>query len=238
MNFSAENSPARFRTVLIEHETLFRTLLARIVLMSEKFLLVADFADLNSAHPACERLRPEVIVLDVDFQPEESIDFIEIIVQQRPATGVLAISSRNDPLLMHELSRVNVHGFIQRSEPVEMLEEALLEVAQRKRYWPAAFLQTGREFAQHAHEVHALSTRERLLLRKVASGLTSRLIASELNLSPRSIETYRSRLMRKLGVKNTAGLVDYAFRHGLIPSENSERRDEQSVEPSHEAITQ
>jgi chemotaxis response regulator CheB len=85
MNQNGENSPARFRTVLIEHETLFRSLLARMILLSNQFSLVADFADLQSAHPACERLLPEVIVIDVDFQSEESIDFIEIAVREMPA---------------------------------------------------------------------------------------------------------------------------------------------------------
>ena len=215
------NSPFRFRTVLIEPETLLRTMLARMILLSDHFCLVADYPDLQTARQNCFALEPEIIVLDVDFAPEESIDFIEIAGRQLPQTRVLVLSGTNNPAIVHELSRVEVDGFIQRSEPIEILEEALIEVANRKRYLPAAFVRQGREFAEALQEIHALTTRERLLLRKVASGLTSRLIATEMKLSPRSVETYRSRLMRKLQVRNTAGLVDYAFRHGLITHSTS-----------------
>jgi len=210
------NSQSRFRTVLIEQETLLRTMLARMILLSDRFSLVADYSDLQSAKENCFRLEPAIIVVDIDFSPEESIQFIEIVGKELPQTGVLALSASNDPAIVHELSRVDVRGFIQRSEPLEILEEAMMEVADHKRYLPASFFQREREFTQSVHENHALTTRERLLLRKVASGLTSRSIAAEMKLSPRSVETYRSRLMRKLRVPNTAGLVDYAFRHGLI----------------------
>jgi len=210
------NSSSRFRTVLIEHETLMRTMLARMVLLSDRFSLVADYSDLETAKRNCFHLEPDIIVVDVDFSPEESIEFIESAGKEMPQAGVIALSATDNPAIVHELSRVDIHGFIQRSEPLEILEEAMIEVANRKRYLPAAFFRREREFTQTAHEIHALTTRERLLLRKVASGLTSRLIATEMKLSPRSVETYRSRLIRKLRVRNTAGLVDYAFRHGVI----------------------
>lgn len=210
------NSPSKFRIVLIEHEMLLRSVLARMILLSDRFSLLADYPDAEAAKENCFQLDPEIIVVDVDFSPEESIEFIEIARKELPQAGVIALSATNDPAIVHELSRVEVQGFIQRSEPLEVLEEAMIEVAQHKRYLPAAFFRQEREFAQHAHENHALTTRERLLLRKVAAGLTSRSIAAEMKLSPRSVETYRSRLMRKLRVRNTAGLVDYAFRHRVI----------------------
>jgi DNA-binding CsgD family transcriptional regulator len=67
--------------------------------------------------------------------------------------------------------------------------------------------------------LETLSQREREILKLVADGKTSREIAERLSISPKTVDTYRSRLMSKIGVKNLAGLVKFAIRHGLISLE-------------------
>ena len=67
--------------------------------------------------------------------------------------------------------------------------------------------------------LETLSQRERQILKLVADGKTSREIAERLSISPKTVDTYRSRLMSKIGVKNLAGLVKFAIRHGLISLE-------------------
>jgi DNA-binding CsgD family transcriptional regulator len=67
--------------------------------------------------------------------------------------------------------------------------------------------------------LQALSSREHEILRLVAEGKTSREIADRLSISPKTVDTYRSRLMHKIGVKNLAALVKFAIRHGLISLE-------------------
>lgn len=67
--------------------------------------------------------------------------------------------------------------------------------------------------------LEALSSREQEILRLVAEGKTSREIAERLSISPKTVDTYRSRLMRKIGVENLAALVKFAIRHGLISLE-------------------
>ena len=64
--------------------------------------------------------------------------------------------------------------------------------------------------------IDALSPREQEILKMVAEGTTSRGIAEKLAISPKTVDTYRSRLMRKIGVKNLVGLLKFAIRHGLI----------------------
>jgi DNA-binding CsgD family transcriptional regulator len=67
--------------------------------------------------------------------------------------------------------------------------------------------------------LEALSPREREILKQVAEGKTSREIAQGLSISPKTVDTYRSRLMRKIGVKNLAGLIKFAIRHELTSLE-------------------
>ena len=67
--------------------------------------------------------------------------------------------------------------------------------------------------------LEALSSREREILRLVAEGKTSREIAERLSISPKTVDTYRSRLMRKIGVEDMAGLIKFAIQHGVISLE-------------------
>lgn len=70
---------ARIRTVLIEGENLIRTMLARLLLLSERLSLLADFEEAGAARETCLLLRPQLVVIDVDFAPEESVGLIEIL---------------------------------------------------------------------------------------------------------------------------------------------------------------
>lgn len=221
MQNEATNTAGRWRTILIERENLLRTMLARLVLLSERFRLEADFGDVLPARDACFRLKPELVVIDVDFPSVESVELIEILTRELPRTRVLALSGSEDPRLWQRLRRAKVHGYVARDEPVEILEEAMLEVAAGHSYLPAAFLRPPREPAIDCVPLPPrLTEQERTILRRVARGQTSRAIAFELRLSPRSVETYRGRILRKLGVPNTAALVDYAARHGMVAAED------------------
>ena len=213
----------RWRTVLIERENLLRTMLARLVQLSPRFRLEADFGEVPSARDACFRLKPELVVIDVDFPAVGGVELIEIIVRELPRTRVLALSGSEDPFLLRRLGRAQVHGYVARNEPVEILEEAMIEVAAGHRYLPAAFLCHLREqVTTRAQSPTRLTEQEQQILRRVARGQTSRAIALELRLSPRSVETYRGRILRKLGVPNTAALVDFASRAGMMTPEPHE----------------
>jgi two-component system, NarL family, nitrate/nitrite response regulator NarL len=213
---SAMNVTARFRTVLIERETLIRSVLARLLLLSEDFSLLADFGEVSPARDACIRLQPQLLVIDVDFAPEESVALIDALVKEQPHTRVLALSESNDPFLLHRLYKAQIHGFVRRDESIELLEEAMHEVAEGRTYFPASFIRAQQEFEKNLDEISTvLSNREQEILRHVAEGRTSREIALRLSLSPPSVETYRSDIMRKLDLPNSAALVEFAFRNGI-----------------------
>jgi DNA-binding NarL/FixJ family response regulator len=206
----------RCKTVLIEGENLIRSMLARLLLLSERFSLVADFGEVAPARDACFKLQPQLVVIDVDFAPDESVELIEVLIKQQPQTRVLALSDSNDPALLYRLYESRVHGYMPRNESIELLEEAMHELAEGRTYFPASFVRAQQNFATNRDLLsQTLTEQEVEILRHVAAGRTSRAIAEHMRLSPRSVETYRGRIMRKLGLPNSAALVEYAFRNGL-----------------------
>ncbi len=209
-------SPRRHGIILIERETLLRSSLAWFIHTTDDFQLLGDFPDVADAREGCRLLKPELIIIDVDFGPEESIEFLQVLRKEAPEARVLALSAAQNPQTSFRLAQAQVDGFLAKQESIEFLEEAMREVLSGHRYLPAAFVRDCAKFRERQAESSAeLSSKELRILRLVTNGQTSRQIAAQVGLSPRSVETYRSRLMKKVGAANAAGLVDYAFRSGL-----------------------
>jgi DNA-binding NarL/FixJ family response regulator len=201
-----------WRTLLVDGQTLFRDLLARILELDSRFRLVGQVDHPAVARTICQEQPPDLVVADAQLPYPGGVEFLEYALTL-PATRVLVLSHSRNPLLLNHLRQLGVHGLVEKDQPLEILEEALVEVATGKRYFTAAVCQL-QEALQHdpGSFSRKLNPREQQVLRLVAAGLTSKSIARELNLSPRSIETYRYRMMRKLNVENMAGLIRFALQ--------------------------
>jgi two-component system invasion response regulator UvrY len=208
------------RTLLIEHETLLRTVLARLIILSEEFILLGDIEDTSVADEICRRTQPELVIVDLDAQPTGAIAMLESIAGESPQTRLLALGDSTQTLTLQRFWSTTVfHGFIAKQESLEALEEAMIEVSTGRTYLPAWLLRQRDELKDSAASLQTLNQREREILRAVAHGSTSKAIATTLALSPRSVETYRFRIMRKLGVPNLAALIELAVRSGLAPGD-------------------
>lgn len=207
---------APIRTVLVVGQTLLRQLLANVVAADRRFALLAEAGDAREAAYACQRSHPDLVVVDIDLPQADGIDLARRLVR-RVHTRVLALSQQRDPVCLNRLHEIRVHGFVEKDQPLEIALEAMLEVGSGRTYFTAALCHTrDRLRADPDAFTKILTGREQDILRHVIEGRTSRDIAHRLNLSPRSVETFRYRLMRKLEIGTLAGLIEFAFRRGLI----------------------
>ncbi len=208
--------------VVVDKDTLQRTLLSRVIQLDERFEVISELEDGVEAREACLRLRPDLVVTGIQLPEFDGIDLARILARELPQTRILLLAERDDPLTLSRVSEIQVHGYVTRDEPWEVLEEAMIEIASGRTYFTAAYCRTQEILKMDSNGfAKILSEREREILCWVASGRTSRMIARRLNLSHRSVETYRYRIMRKLEIENLAGLIDYAFRNGLAQSAGS-----------------
>lgn len=202
-------------------QELLRSALQDLILKMMRFsvLAVENAAEVAQAARRVDHLK--ILVIDVDWQRPEDFEFIRRVKASRCDCPVLVISERQDEALCEKLSRMEIQGCVSKNDSIEILQEALKEIAGGRTYFPAAFVEALRRAKQNLGRATTLTPREEEILVHVANGLTSRSIAEKLRIGLRSVETYRYRLMKKLGVTNAAALVQYAMTHGLVPTSDA-----------------
>jgi len=205
-----------------------RVLLAddhQIVLQGLKSMLVrhdievvGEAADGQEAVRLAAGLAPEVVVMDLGMPLLNGLDAAREILRAAPRTGVVLLTMHAEDHQVLGALRVGVRGYVIKTQAVDELVRAIQEVAKGKFYLGSGASQTIVEAYLAGSEPPAdpLSSRDHQVLQLVAEGKTTKEIAALLDISPKTAETYRTRIMEKLNIHDTAGLVRYAIRRGLI----------------------
>lgn len=186
--------------------------------------VVAMAANGREAVAMAEEFRPDVVVMDVSMPLLNGIEAIRIICESLPQVNALVLSMHHTREHVHRALRAGAKGYILKEAAGQEVAAAVLSVVKGGRFFgrgvekPLESRNGGRnEYLKSPLET--LSQREREVLQLVAEGKTSAAIAAILSLSPKSVETYRSRLMLKLGVANIPALVRFAMQHGITPAD-------------------
>ena len=164
--------------------------------------------------------RPQVVVLDVNMPSLHGLDLAREIHRVAPQTRIVFLTCRTDEACIREALRLGAKGYILKSEPLEQVAIALQTVSEGGTYISLAFI--GPLLVQWLQKSDvetdplALSLRERQVLKLIAEGHSTKQIASMLNISPKTADTHRARLMAKLGAHEIASLVRYAIREGIV----------------------
>jgi DNA-binding NarL/FixJ family response regulator len=185
--------------------------------------VVAAVGDGSAAIREAERLQPHVVVMDITMPELNGIEATRVIADRMPGVAVIIFSMHSSPNIVRRAIKAGARGYVCKDAATEEVVRAVRVVADGKRY-------IGRGLAQNLLDVQeglgdgdrtqeALTTAERNILKLVAEGKSNPEVAATIGLTPRTVETYRLRLMRKLGIENLPSLVRYAIRHGIIPLE-------------------
>jgi len=190
----------------------------RALLEKEGIEVVAEVSDGRQAVQAVTEHEPDVAVLDLSMPQLNGLD---------AAREILKISTRTKPILLTmytedhyvlEALRSGVRGYVMKSHSSEDLVRAIQQVARGEIYLSPGISEVVVQAYLNKSDFAAdpLSGRERQVLQLIAEGNTTKKIASLLGLSVRTAESHRSRIMEKLDIHETAGLVRYAIRQGLV----------------------
>ena len=204
------------KTVLIEDQELLRNVLVKTLEMNPDFDLLGDRADGVAGKQLCLDVHPDLVVTDIDMPELDGISMAQELLQALPSVRILALTNLKDPFTINRLREVGIHGYVEKDQPLDILEEAMRTVAGGTHYYTAIVQQVSSQLSKDPVAFSKiLSRREQDVVRLVVEGLTSKEIAKELQLHPRSVETHRYRIMKKLELKNVVDLVAYAEKHGL-----------------------
>ena len=196
----------------------------KLVLEQEKgFRLVGEASDGLEAIRLVEANKPGVLVLDLMIPRLHGLDVTRQVRKNCPGTRVIILSMHADEPYVVEALRNGASGYVLKDSTGGELVKAVREVAAGKRYLSPTlaeraingYLEKPGESELDIYDT--LTNRERLVLQLAAEGNTSGEIATKLFISPRTAETHRANLMRKLGLRSQTDLVRFAIRKKIIP---------------------
>jgi len=175
--------------------------------------------NLSSAIRRATIYEPDVAILDVAMPHASGIDVARRLREVSVDTNLLMLSMYSNPEYVHQALLAGVLGYVAKESAGPVLVDAIRSVQAGRRYLSESLgYEALRRYLQ-SNEGHdplgSLSARERQVLRCTVEGCSIAETARELGLSPHSVETYRSRLMSKLGIEDLPALVKFAVRHGL-----------------------
>ena len=203
-----------------DHEIVRRGL--RIILETDQSCTVlAEASDGLMAVQLVEKHKPAVLILDLNMPRLHGIEVLRQTRTSSPNTKVIVLSMHNDEAYVIEALRAGAMSYILKGSESLEIAHALKEVLAGRRFlsaplseWAINALVT--KPADNADPLQSITPRERMVLQLAAEGASNAEIAEKLFISPRTAETHRTNLLRKLGLHTQTDLVRFAIRKGLI----------------------
>ena len=199
----------------------------RLLLESQPdFKVVGEAADGHDALRAVAQLSPHIAVIDIAMPGLNRIEVARQIHSEHSATQVIILSMYANPEHIYRALRAGARGYVLKEAAGDELIEAIRTVQAGRRHLSAKIIDEfiddyidQRLLMEIEDPVERLSSREREVLQLVVEGNSTAEIAERLFLSPKTVDTYRSRLMQKLGITDLPQLVLFALRNGIISSD-------------------
>lgn len=199
---------ARIRVYLVEDHTVVREGLVALLETTDDLVVVGQASDGRTAVADIETIQPDVVLCDLSLPGLSGLDVIGRVVTHEDSPKVVVLTMHHDHVWVQRALDAGASGYVLKGSGVKDVLKAIRTVASGEEFLsPSAKLEA---------QVDPLSQREREVLTLLAEGHTSREIGGILDISSRTAEHHRARLMRKLRINDVPGLVRYAIRNGLV----------------------
>ncbi len=209
------------RVYLVDDHQIMRDGL-RALLEARGHTVVGESADPTRAMADLLRLDPEVLLLDLNLGGRSGLELQAELQRRRLPVRTVVLTMSAQPHQVAEALHLGACAYVLKGSPASELMEAIELAVKGRKFLGANVADLALEaFTQpDADPLSLLSPRERQTILMVVQGKSSSVIGATLHLSPKTVATYRSRLMKKLGVSDVPGLVRLAVRHKLIDVDN------------------
>jgi DNA-binding NarL/FixJ family response regulator len=205
-------SDAEQITVLVaDDHAVVRAGIRHIVESMPGFIVVAEASDAAGAVRLATEHQPRVIVLDVSMPGGSGLSVLPELRRIAPSARILMLTMYDNMEYIAESMRAGAHGYLLKDSAVTDLRTAVDTILAGQQFFGTSEASSAASGAEPVR----ITARERQVLVRVAAGKTSREIATELGISPRTVETYRESLTRKLGITSVAGLTRYVIEHRI-----------------------
>ena len=206
------------RLLIADDHPIVREGLRRIAADQPGISVVAEAASANQALERVADTAVDVMLLDVSMPGPTFIEVLQQVRRDHPSVKVLVLSVHPEDQWAVRALRAGAAGYLTKDHSPEQLIEAIRRVYRGSKYVTAALaekLAIGLEAGGAATPHESLSDREYEVLRALGTGLSVKDVAARLNLSPKTVSTYRTRILEKMQMRTNADLVRYARDHAL-----------------------
>ncbi len=210
-----EAHEAPISVLLADDHTQMRRSLRRVLDDELDIEVIAEAGDLSTVARQLEHEQPSVLVLDLRMPGGSNGETIERLSERAPATRIVVVTMDENPVFAERALASGALGFVTKDLADEELPRAI-RAAVRGEQYVSPRVTARLDALNRALATDKLTARELEVLRLIALGHTNVEIARKLQLSPRTVETHRARIQRKLGLTTRAELVRYALRRGLL----------------------
>ena len=207
------------RILIADDHDLFRAGLRLLIETQQDMRVIGEAGTGRETLGLCKRVKPDVLLLDLDMPDIDGIEVTQQIVSTQPDIRVLVLTMYDSEDYAMQLTRCGASGYIVKGTSPKDLPEAIRLIMSGEQYISPhlsekIFLESKR--FRKEEPLDLLSTREIQVLSKLAQGYTLRDIADELELSVKTVETYKRRTMHKLDLRNVSDITRFAIKHDLI----------------------
>jgi DNA-binding NarL/FixJ family response regulator len=208
--------------------------MVRLVIVDDHLILLQGIRKLLEAEPglqvvgeACDgregaeiirRLKPDIAVLDITLPGLNGLDVARAVATDSPDTKIILLTMHRESPYVIEALDTGVHGYVIKTEAGGDLLRAIKEACRDRMYFSPGISQIVVDAYRNRDtlDIDPLTAREREVLQLIAEGQKTKQVAASLGISLKTAESHRTHLMKKLDIHDTAGLVRYAVRRGLI----------------------
>jgi two-component system response regulator NreC len=210
------------RILLVDDHAMFRAGIKALLESEERLTVVGEASSGDEGVDQVRALKPDVVVMDLSMPDSNGLEATRRIAALGLDTRVLVLTVHAEEEYLVPVVEAGASGYLTKTSADRDLIEAIKVVARGEVYLPPKatrlLLQQYRaaESNQDLSDLHELSSREQEVLALTAEGFSSREIGKKLFISPKTVDTYRARIMEKLGLNHRSELVRFALRVGLL----------------------
>jgi two-component system invasion response regulator UvrY len=202
----------KVRIVIADDHLLIAETWATLINMDPDFEVVKVFDNTQSLIEEISELKPDIAILDININPFSGIEATKMIRRLAPGTKIIGVSMHNQPSFAKKMMRNGAMGYVTKSSNKNEMYEAIRAVMKGEKFICAEIQRNITNqvlMDDDDNKLSRLTEREIEIIKLIKNGSTNKEIAEKLFLSPRTVETHRARILKKLDLKNSLSLVKY-----------------------------
>jgi RNA polymerase sigma factor (sigma-70 family) len=202
----------KIRIIIADDHLLIAETWASLINMDPNFEVVKVYDNTKSLIDEITEIKPDVAILDININPFSGIEATKMIKKLAPGTRIIGVSMHNQPSFAKKMMRNGAMGYVTKNSSKQEMYDAIKSVMNGQKYICAEIQKniTNQMLVdEDDNKLSTLTEREIEIIKLIKNGMTNKEIAEQLFLSPRTVETHRARILKKLDLKNSLSLIKY-----------------------------